>query len=787
LLLAAAILLYRNFGEDGQKMKKAGLILVVDDSSEIRQLFSICLRKAGYEVLEAATGKHGLLLTRAYSPDLVLLDVRLPDVSGVEVCRQIKTDPSLKDVFVALCSGEATNEEDKVGGFHTGADEYLVKPLGVPELLARVQTLVRLRNTTAALRKSEDHHRRLIDILPDAVCLIHPKGRLSAVNSQALALLGYSNADELLQKNIFELTPTDEHERIQADIVTALKTGIIRNVEYTMLKKNGTACRVELSATVSLGFNDQPAGLLSVVRNITESKRAQEALQDSEERFRQMADNIQEVFWMSTADKSNIIYVSPAYEKIWGQSCSSLYASPKNWIEAVHPDDRKAVSESALTKQAAGEYDEVYRIIRPDGSIRWIQDRAFPIRDTSGKIYRIVGIADDITKRKEAWDALGESEARKRAIMQAALDGIVTIDHEGRMVELNSAAEKIFGQSQSKLIGENVLGVIPASFKPWFKSGLVNCFAGVKGPIQGSRIEMPALRTDGSHFFAEFTITQIRLLGRPMFTLYIRDITKHKHAEAELRSLPQRIIKAQEDERSRIARELHDGINQMIASVKMRLRKVEDSLPDLKPAAREILRRCDRLLVKVLEENRQIAHNLRPTELDNLGLSTACSNFCNEVQLRTHLKFQYKFIPFNQRLSSAIELNLFRIVQEAVNNIEKYARAKSVKLQIQFVRNSLVLKIQDDGNGFDVKNLKSNGKMLHGLGLTNMRERALSLGGTCEIASVPGAGTTIIVRVPVKAAQKGTPSKRGKSPPTLNKVHDELTVQEILKFRTMGR
>ena len=767
-------------------MKKVGLILVVDDSSEIRQLFAICLRKAGYEVLEAATGKHGLLLTRAYSPDLVLLDVRLPDVNGVEVCRQIKNDPSLKDVFVALCSGEATNEEDKVGGFHTGADEYLVKPLGMQELLARVQTLMRLRNTTAALRKSEDHHRRLIDILPDAVCLIHPKGRLSAVNSQALALLGYSSSDELLQKNIFDLTPTDEHERIKTDIMIALKTGIIRNVEYTMFRKDGTSCHVELSATVSLGFNDQPAGLLSVVRNITESKKAQYALQDSEERFRQMADNIQEVFWMSTADKTKIIYVSPAYEKIWGQSCTSLYDSPENWIKAVHPDDRKGVAESAITKQATGEYDEVYRITRPDGSIRWVQDRAFPIHDASGKIYRIVGIADDITKRKEAWDALGESEARKRAIMQAALDGIITIDHEGRMVELNSAAEKIFGQSQSKLIGENVLEVIPASFKPWFKNGLINCFAGVKGPIQGSRIEMPALRTDGSHFFAEFTITQIRLLGHPMFTLYIRDITKHKHAEAELRSLPQRIIKAQEDERSRIARELHDGINQMIASVKMRLRKVEEGLPDLKPAAREILRRCDSLLVKVLEENRRIAHNLRPAELDQLGLTAACRSFCSDVQSRTSLKFQYRFIPFSQRLSPAIELNLFRIVQEAINNIEKYAQAKSVKLQIQFVKHSLVLKIQDDGNGFDAKNLKSEGKMLHGLGLTNMRERALSLGGTCEITSQLGVGTTIIVRVPVRTAPKGAKSKTGKSSMKLNEIHDHLTVQEILKFRTLS-
>jgi PAS domain S-box-containing protein len=748
-------------------MKKVSSILVVDDSSEIRELFSTSLREEGYQVLEAETGMQGLQLAQTRFPDLVLLDVRLPDVSGVEVCRRIKSDPALKDVFVALCSGEATSDEHKVNGFQSGADEYLVKPFGIQELLARVQTLVRLRNTTAALRSSEEHHRRLIDILPDAVCLIHPKGRLLAVNSQAVAILGYSSTGELLQKSIFELTPADEHERIKMDITVALKAGIIRNVEYTMLKKNGTPISVELSATVSLGFNNQPAGLLSVVRNITESKQAQEALQDSEERFRQLADNIREVFWMSNIDKSKIIYVSPAYEEIWGQTCNSLYASPQNWIESVHPDDRKLVSENALKKQVTGEYDEIYRIIRPDGTIRWIQDRAFPIRDASKNIYRIVGIADDITKRKEAWDALGESEARKRAIMQAALDGIITIDHEGRIAELNSAAGKIFGHNHSKFIGENVMGVIPPSFKPWFKTGLANCFAGDKGPIQGSRIEMPVLRVDGSEFFAELTITQIRLLGHPMFTLYIRDITKRKRAEAELRSLPQRIIKAQEAERFRIARELHDGINQMIASVKMRLRRVEDNLPGLKPAAREILHRCDRLLVKILEENRQIAHNLRPTELDNLGLAVACSSFCSQVQSRTNLQFQCRLTLPKQRLPSVVELHLFRIVQEAINNIEKYAQAKSVKLQIRFYGNSVILKIQDDGKGFDAKTLKMGRKILHGLGLTNMRERALSLGGTCEIISVPGRGTTIIVRVPLgtRISKKGGKSKTGKSSP----------------------
>jgi PAS domain S-box-containing protein len=743
-------------------MKKSGLILLVDDDNDIRHLFSTYLRREGYEVLEAATGRYGLELAQTRFPDLVLLDVGLPDISGVEVCRQIKTDPRLRDVFVAFCSGEATSDESKVSGFQTGADEYLVKPFGLQELMARVQTLLRLRNTTAALRASEEHHRRLIDILPDAVCLIHPRGRLLAVNSQAVAMLGYANTEELLNKTIFDLTPPTEHAAVKSDFEIALRAGILRNVEYAMLKKDGTPFRVELSATVSLGINNQPAGLLSVVRDVTERKQAQEALQASEERFRQLADHIREVFWMSSADKSKIIYVSPAYGEIWGQTCESLYAAPHRWIEAIHPDDRHRVSESINKNQITGEYDEIYRIIRPDGSIRWIQDRAFPIRDAAGNIYRIVGIADDITKRQRAWDALGESEARKRAIMHAALDGIITIDHEGRMIELNSAAEKIFAHSRAKLIGENVMEVVPPSFRAWFQSGLTNCFAGDKGPTQGSRIEMPALRADGSRFSAEFTITRIKLAGQPMFTFYIRDITQHKRAEAELRSLPQRIIKAQEAERSRIAQELHDGINQLIASVKMRLRKVEGSLPDLKPAAREILQRCDRLLVKVLEENRRIAHNLRPTDLDNLGLAAACTSFCNDVQLRTNLQFQCRITSANQRLPSMVELHLFRIVQEAINNIEKHARAKSVKLQLRFQGHSVVLKIQDDGQGFDARTLRAVKKIRHGLGLTNMRERALSLGGTYEIKSSPGKGTAIVVRVPLTVTKREASPKRPK-------------------------
>ena len=192
------------------------------------------------------------------------------------------------------------------------------------------------------------------------------------------------------------------------------------------------------------------------MRDQTERKKAEKQLRSSEERFRQLTDNLRQVFWMVDVASRELIYVSPAYEEIWGRTCKSLHANNLDWLEAVHPEDRARIFAAVQTKQTEGTYDEVYRIIRPDGSIRWIQDRAIPIRDEAGKVFRLAGLAEDVTKRKEGWDALYESEAHKSAIMRVALDAIITIDHTGKIIELNSAAEKIFTKHRAKLVSQDI-------------------------------------------------------------------------------------------------------------------------------------------------------------------------------------------------------------------------------------------------------------------------------------------------------------------------------------------
>jgi two-component system, NarL family, sensor kinase len=216
-----------------------------------------------------------------------------------------------------------------------------------------------------------------------------------------------------------------------------------------------------------------------------------------------------------------------------------------------------------------------------------------------------------------------------------------------------------------------------------------------------------------------------------------------------LRILSRRVIQAQEGERQRVARELHDGINQTIASVKMRLERLRQGGAVAGPAAREILGRCSRLLVQVLEENRRIARNLHPSVLDQLGLAAACRRLCHQLRSRSGLLVQCRISKLT-RLPPMVELNLFRIVQEAVSNMEKYAHAKFFSLLLHLRRDWLTLKIRDDGHGFDARDPESRARS--GIGLASMRERALALGGTFDLESTPGQGTIITVRVPASPA-----------------------------------
>jgi PAS domain S-box-containing protein len=172
-------------------------------------------------------------------------------------------------------------------------------------------------------------------------------------------------------------------------------------------------------------------------------RRTKTQLEESERRFREMAENIEEVFWLTSPDKERMLYVSPAYEKIWGRSTEALYEDPDQFLEAIHPDDRERVEE-AIPRQAEGNYDIQYRIRRPDGEIRWIHDRAFPVEDENGSVVRIAGVAEDITEEKQV-------QRERDRVFETSQDMICVVNYDGQFIDLNPAFTEVLGYDRDTL------------------------------------------------------------------------------------------------------------------------------------------------------------------------------------------------------------------------------------------------------------------------------------------------------------------------------------------------
>jgi len=199
---------------------------------------------------------------------------------------------------------------------------------------------------------------------------------------------------------------------------------------------------------------------VALEHEIGDRRETEEKLGKTMRQFRQLAENISDAFWMRDAAEERMAYVSPAYEKIWGRSCRELYQFPQRWLEAIHPEDRERVAEAMRSRQGAGEYSQEYRIVRPDGTLRWIRDRAFPIRDSSGKVTRIVGIAEDITDRRRLEREILEISDREQArIGQDLHDGLcqklISIAFDN-----NSLAQRLASRASAEASATEQIGVV---------------------------------------------------------------------------------------------------------------------------------------------------------------------------------------------------------------------------------------------------------------------------------------------------------------------------------------
>lgn len=283
-----------------------------------------------------------------------------------------------------------------------------------------------VREPYQRLSESELYNRTLFETASIGLALCKPDGTLTDINQSYADILGRS-IEETKNLTYWQITPEDYTEREQAQLKTLKTQKQYGPYEKEYLHKDGHRVPVRLSGRL---IDQNGVELIwSSVEDISEEVAANRARYESEQHFQQLADHIREIFWLTDINKNSVIYVSPAYEKIWGRSCESLYADPMSFINAIHPDDCERILQ-AITRQKDGPYAEEYRVIRPDGTVRWVKDQSLPIKDQDGVTYRVAGVAEDITEEKLAHELLEQRVAQRTETLRQKEEELIAAKEE---------------------------------------------------------------------------------------------------------------------------------------------------------------------------------------------------------------------------------------------------------------------------------------------------------------------------------------------------------------------
>jgi diguanylate cyclase (GGDEF)-like protein/PAS domain S-box-containing protein len=321
-----------------------------------------------------------------------------------------------------------------------------------------------LQHAQEQLRHSEaDKQASILNALPAHVALLDSQGIIVSVNeawrrfSASNAIAGSSYVVGLNYLENCDFVGGEGSSVAIADGIRSVLNGAAKSFSIEYACHSRTQQHWFLLIVTPLA-NDRPNGVIVMHVDVTSERRAEKGLRASELRFRQIAENIHDVFFLQNLDGSQIYYVSPAYEKIWGRTCESLYANPKSWADSIHPDDLHEAF-THINEFQASEFDYEFRIIRPDGGIRWIYLRGFPILDDAGKVYRMAGIASDRTQRKQALDEMLESGRRFSDLLRNVELASVMLDLEGRITYCNEYLLLLTGWTFAEVIGRSWLDV----------------------------------------------------------------------------------------------------------------------------------------------------------------------------------------------------------------------------------------------------------------------------------------------------------------------------------------
>jgi PAS domain S-box-containing protein len=608
------------------------------------------------------------------------------------------------------------------------------------------------------LEQIHSRHTAIVQSSEDAILAADLNGTITDWNKGAERVFGYSAAEAIGQKLIF-LSPADKHEESRRITEKVIKGEAVRQIRTVRQKKDGT--RIDISLTVSPIFSaeGQILGGSGIARDISERIRAERELLISEGRFRQFFETMPEYCYM-VSPKGELIDLNPAVCSALGYTKDELVGKPLSTIYA--PECHARMRELFEQWKADGKLrNEEMVVITKQGQRRTVLVNAGSVRDSDGNILHSTSVQVDITERKKAERELMElnraltdqsallqsREELLRIFVKNAPIGVAMFDRDMRYLQVSDRWCEDNSLDSSQVLGRSHYELAPGLPDRWKE-------------IHRRGLAGETLRVDEDRWDREGDTKWIRWEVRPWWNLdskpggillLAEDITHRKQMEEALSDMTRKLVEAQELERARIARELHDDINQRLAMLAIGLGQVRMNRPDLPSEVVENLRKLEQDTTQISTDVQALSHDLHTSHLEYLGFLAGMRSWCKEFGDRHGIQIDWKD-DVRSTVPPEIGHCLFRILQEALQNAAKHSGVNRVEVELLEQAREIELIVRDSGVGFDVAAAKRG----RGLGLTSMQERVRLVGGSIVIDSKPSIGTILQIRVPFEGITRSS-------------------------------
>jgi PAS domain S-box-containing protein len=572
-----------------------------------------------------------------------------------------------------------------------------------------------------------------------AICIAGPDGWLRQAN-MAFRNLGFS-ADHLGSMHLSQLLQP-EVEQLGIELLEKiLAHDTVVECESRWQYKPGSYRWFHWRAV-----QDKKSRLVyAIADDITVRKTREVELQQTEARFRLLVESANDIIYETDVDGYFTYFNTKAVE-VTGYSRADLEGM--HFLRLIRPDHRENAAQFYLLQREQkirSTYYE-YPVVTKGDKVIWF-GQYVQLVAAGDEVDRFCAVARDITVRKEMEEILAENETIIRSLLESVSQAVFAIDETGRIQFTNYMAEEMFGYGGDEFRNLTIDALVPKRFQNAHRLHQKDFFNKVRKRPMGVGMVLAARRKDGTEFPIEVGLNHIKTRDGLWGVSFVTDISERIHVEKtirdreKLRSIAEGLLRGQEGERRRLARELHDDVNQRIAMVSVELGMLTRR-PDVSKSLQVELDRIRGQTTRLSELVRGLSHNLHPAELEHLGLISALRDLCSRFTELERVQTEFVVAGNLHTFSADAGIGLYRVAQEALRNVVKHAKTKTAQLTLEELEIGFKLTVTDEGEGFLVGSSKG------GLGLISMQERLELLGGRMDIRSAPGKGTTVIAFVP---------------------------------------